>query len=971
MVSGVVPMGEVSYPGDDEELLLARCRIGDRAALRELYERNVRMVMGMARRLGAPAAEMEDVAQDVFAAAFRDIARVRSGALSVWLFKLTSHRVNDRHRRHRVREAFAKLWHGSGASEADWPEQALLRGDATRRVERILARMSRKKREVFALFELQGLPGRRNRLSAGHTARYRLVAVVARAGRVHEDRPLARAVRAEPDSWERIAMNRRALHEDSAADPRPLTGGGAQSLEEQAASKLLGRYAVPEPDDLTIERVWQRLANPVSSWGDSRRRLTILVMTPAVLAWVVLLGFIVARGPAFRAHPQAVQPAAVTRSAQLGAARGGVFFSRPAEHWQPGRIGQVLAESERLRSDPSGMAVLEVPGVASVLIASGTDVAIDRLNAGTFLRLSRGSIIARVSKRPPGDPFVILTDRFAVKVVGTLFQVDQDGTGRTAVAVREGTVEVTSADGRAWRVQAGQRWVSSEPGQLGASAIDDSVKTLLEDGLRRGARPTWRASSRRWGGCRPRRRPASPGQVLRRCLTGLPGRMAGTARTAGTVAAATLPRFAAKAAGLPPAPVPPAVLLAEREPIARGPQSAPSEQPAVQPSVAPAPTPAPTVAVTPGSTTDSAYANGLALERRGELNAAAGELARADEEDPSHADLALYALGRLFQHRLNNPHGALAAFERYRSRYPQGALMPEVDLAVLEIEVQTGDRKDALAESIRFLASHPASERTDEVRLLRGNLLREGGDCRMALGEYAEVTAPAFSEAALYGTARCQLRLGDAAAARDALRAYQKRFPAGAHRDEVQRELADESTKPFGSAGPREVERSSMRFLFSSRLRSRRTFSNDGRNKMNGLGKCLKAAMVLVACAACSSSIMQVNATSTRRVGGHRAEWGHAHRDRGGEDPVIAGTSITIPPGALSAPMDHPDRRHAIQSGGVFRSPRQGHRLRAERSDFREARDHEHSAERQSAQRLPDRGDGSRGQRGVAEDCAR
>ena len=157
--SSVAPMGEVSHPSDDEELLLASCRLGDRAALRELYERHVRMVMGMARRLGAPAVELEDVAQDVFAAAFRDLAKVRPGALGVWLFKLTSHRVNSRHRRQRVREAFARLWHGSSASDSEGPEQILLRREAARRVDRILAKMTRKKREVFALFELQGLAG--------------------------------------------------------------------------------------------------------------------------------------------------------------------------------------------------------------------------------------------------------------------------------------------------------------------------------------------------------------------------------------------------------------------------------------------------------------------------------------------------------------------------------------------------------------------------------------------------------------------------------------------------------------------------------------------------------------------------------------------------------------------------------------------------------------------------------------------
>jgi RNA polymerase sigma-70 factor (ECF subfamily) len=158
MSSGAL-MGEVSRESDVEEHLLARCRGGERAALRELYERYVRMVMGMARRLGASSAEVEDVAHDVFTSVFRDLDKVRPGALSVWLFKLTSHRVHDRHRRRRVREAFANLWHGAEALDGDDPERSLLREDATRQVERILARMGRKKREVFALFQLEGLPG--------------------------------------------------------------------------------------------------------------------------------------------------------------------------------------------------------------------------------------------------------------------------------------------------------------------------------------------------------------------------------------------------------------------------------------------------------------------------------------------------------------------------------------------------------------------------------------------------------------------------------------------------------------------------------------------------------------------------------------------------------------------------------------------------------------------------------------------
>jgi outer membrane protein assembly factor BamD (BamD/ComL family) len=202
------------------------------------------------------------------------------------------------------------------------------------------------------------------------------------------------------------------------------------------------------------------------------------------------------------------------------------------------------------------------------------------------------------------------------------------------------------------------------------------------------------------------------------------------------------------------------------------------------------PEPAPDIAAAPQSAVNGPYASGLALERRGDFAGAASELAQAAEKEPSHADLALYALGRLFQHRLNDPRRALETFERYRSHYPHGTLSQEVDLAVLEIDVQTDDHRNALAESARFLAAHPASERTAEVHALRGNLLRGGGDCRKALAEYAAAATSSFAEAALYGTARCQKELGNAAAASEALRAYHARFPAGPHHDEVARDLA-------------------------------------------------------------------------------------------------------------------------------------------------------------------------------------
>jgi RNA polymerase sigma-70 factor (ECF subfamily) len=103
---------------------------------------------------------VEDVAQEVWTATFDALDRIEPGALSAWLFRLTSNRVHDRFRRRRLREAVHRWFSTSEPVDDDnRPDRVALRHDAERRVGRILARMSQKKREVFALFEIEGLSG--------------------------------------------------------------------------------------------------------------------------------------------------------------------------------------------------------------------------------------------------------------------------------------------------------------------------------------------------------------------------------------------------------------------------------------------------------------------------------------------------------------------------------------------------------------------------------------------------------------------------------------------------------------------------------------------------------------------------------------------------------------------------------------------------------------------------------------------
>lgn len=92
------------------------------------------------------------------------------------------------------------------------------------------------------------------------------------------------------------------------------------------------------------------------------------------------------------------------------------------------------------------------------------------------------------------------------------------------------------------------------------------------------------------------------------------------------------------------------------------------------------------------------------------------------------AENALYELGGIYRDQLGDPRRALAAWERYRSRYPRGLLRAEADLSIVDTLSHLGDMKRALKEADAFLARYPRSERRAEVA-------RVATEARRALGE--------------------------------------------------------------------------------------------------------------------------------------------------------------------------------------------------------------------------------------------
>lgn len=141
---------------------IARCRRGDRAAFRPLYDLHFRKVHLTARCLGTPASELDDVTQEVFATAFSKLNRFEGGNFGHWLHRICANVVTDRHRKRRVRELFSRITGQESDAEHDrapGPEANAVRSQAQQQVAFILSRMRPKQREVFALFELEGLSG--------------------------------------------------------------------------------------------------------------------------------------------------------------------------------------------------------------------------------------------------------------------------------------------------------------------------------------------------------------------------------------------------------------------------------------------------------------------------------------------------------------------------------------------------------------------------------------------------------------------------------------------------------------------------------------------------------------------------------------------------------------------------------------------------------------------------------------------
>jgi RNA polymerase sigma-70 factor, ECF subfamily len=144
-------------------LLMEGIRNGDRTCLAVLLERYWGALVTFAARI----VDDRDVAQDVAQSTFIEVWRNRdawtdTGTVSGYLYQVTRNRAlnarRDQERRKRRQQEEAQP--GPWPASAETPQETLEASDLRREVERALAALSERRREVFILARFHGLTHR-------------------------------------------------------------------------------------------------------------------------------------------------------------------------------------------------------------------------------------------------------------------------------------------------------------------------------------------------------------------------------------------------------------------------------------------------------------------------------------------------------------------------------------------------------------------------------------------------------------------------------------------------------------------------------------------------------------------------------------------------------------------------------------------------------------------------------------------
>lgn len=170
MGTGPLAQQTRSVKREEEQLLVDRCRQGDRESFAQLMRLNERQIYNFTYRMLGDEEEAEDLTQDIFVAAFKGIRKFRGEAkFSTWLYRIALNQTRNRIKYLSRRDFFAKQSRRAQyREESPWenpdllpdsaptPEQWTLTKSMAAQVQECLNQIPPQARQILVLRDVQG-----------------------------------------------------------------------------------------------------------------------------------------------------------------------------------------------------------------------------------------------------------------------------------------------------------------------------------------------------------------------------------------------------------------------------------------------------------------------------------------------------------------------------------------------------------------------------------------------------------------------------------------------------------------------------------------------------------------------------------------------------------------------------------------------------------------------------------------------
>jgi RNA polymerase sigma-70 factor, ECF subfamily len=142
-----------------DDAAVGRARAGDSDGFRQLVEKHSRSVFRLAFRMTGNEQDAEDIVQETFLRAYRQLNRYESrSSFGTWLYRIAANCSLDliRSRKHARNRADAEVLRTVPASDPG-PDRLALSGEVQQRVTAAMAELSQQERTAFVLRHFEGL----------------------------------------------------------------------------------------------------------------------------------------------------------------------------------------------------------------------------------------------------------------------------------------------------------------------------------------------------------------------------------------------------------------------------------------------------------------------------------------------------------------------------------------------------------------------------------------------------------------------------------------------------------------------------------------------------------------------------------------------------------------------------------------------------------------------------------------------